>query len=271
MFRKKEGIKEVKRTVTFHILAEGDNMIHMKNSHLFTFGLVLLVVIGVIGFSTNSAAASSENTSIASSNWIYEYPIQMQWSRWYSSGGGCPMWSGWWYPASGVQRLNIDEVKSRLSLYISSIGQGFFIKEIMEFTNNFYAIVIEEDTGMGAFEVLVNPYTGQIMPEPGPNMMWNIKYGMHSRMWYMMSPRAIINPATLVTEDEAMQIAFEYLSRIYSGSIEVEEPTKFYGYYTMDYKLDGRIHGMLSVNQFTGAVWYHSWHGDFIQEIELIK
>jgi len=29
---------------------------------------------------------------------------------------------------------------------------------------------------------------------------------------------------------------------------------------------DGKIYGMLSVNGYTGDVWYHSWHGYFIQE-----
>lgn len=26
---------------------------------------------------------------------------------------------------------------------------------------------------------------------------------------------------------------------------------------------------MLSVNGYTGAVWYHNWHGQFIQEADL--
>jgi hypothetical protein len=32
---------------------------------------------------------------------------------------------------------------------------------------------------------------------------------------------------------------------------------------------DGRIAGMLSVNGSTGQVWFHSWHGNFIQSREL--
>jgi len=31
--------------------------------------------------------------------------------------------------------------------------------------------------GIYAFELLVNKRTGQIFPEPGPNMMWNLKEG----------------------------------------------------------------------------------------------
>lgn len=186
---------------------------------------------------------------------------------------GCPMRGGWgWYPQpppNTIQRLDIENVIQRLEIYVSSLG-NFRISEVMEFTNNFYAVVVEADTGIGAFELLVDPYTGIITFEPGPNMMWNLKYGMHNRMygrmWWQTSPVSEMP----ISIEEAKKIAYSYLSRIFPGrEIEVEEPTRFYGYYTLDYELGGRIHGMLSVNGFTGAVWYHSWHGEFIQEKEL--
>jgi hypothetical protein len=97
-------------------------------------------------------------------------------------------------------------------------------------------------------------------------MMWNIKYGMHSRG--MMGFPAQVSDMP-VSEEEARRIALNYLSQRLRGDIEVMEPTRFYGYYTIDYRVDGRIHGMLSVNGFSGDVWYHSWHGEFIQEIEM--
>jgi len=50
------------------------------------------------------------------------------------------------------------------------------VAEMMEFSNHFYAIVQEESTGIGAFEVLVDKVSGAVHPEPGPNMMWNLKY-----------------------------------------------------------------------------------------------
>jgi hypothetical protein len=125
---------------------------------------------------------------------------------------------------------------------------------------------------MGAFELLVDPYSGVITPEPGPNMMWNLKYGMHNRMhnvrvpWWQAGP----NSEMPISSEEAKKIAYSYLKSVYpTEDIEVEEPAKFYGYYTLDYELNGRIHGMLSVNGLTGEVWYHSWHGEFIQEKEL--
>jgi len=29
---------------------------------------------------------------------------------------------------------------------------------------------------------------------------------------------------------------------------------------------DGKVIGMLSVNGTSGQVWYHTWHGAFVQE-----
>jgi hypothetical protein len=50
----------------------------------------------------------------------------------------------------------------------------------MEFANNYYAEVKEKDTGIGAMELLINRPGSRVYPEPGPNMMWNTKYGMMS-------------------------------------------------------------------------------------------
>ncbi|MEM2092534.1 MAG: hypothetical protein QW663_03175 [Nitrososphaerota archaeon] len=180
--------------------------------------------------------------------------------------GGCPcMWGPTQY--AGGARISIERALELVEDYVSTrFGLGFRIHEIMEFENNFYAIVIESDSGVGAFELLVDPYAGVVSPEPGPNMMWNRKYGMH----YSMMGRSVEPSADMpIGPDEAKRLAKDYLSRRYSGAVEVLEPTTFYGYYTMDYKLNGEVHGMLSVNGYTGDLWYHSWHGGFIRELDL--
>ncbi len=221
-------------------------------------GLVILsIAIGVVVltiFTTNmhSLVIGKDNT--------YQAPIV---DAYLST---CPMINEWRPFANTAQRLDITEVKNRLERYVQNLGENYAVSEIMEFKNNFYAVIIEEDTGMGAFELLVNPYTGAITLEPGPNMMWNTKYGMHFKMMGGLSsqPRDVT-----IGESEAKEIALRYLMKTFQGTIMVEEPTRFYGYYTFDYMINGVIHGMLSVNGFTGEVWYHSWHGEFIQEIEV--
>jgi hypothetical protein len=102
-------------------------------------------------------------------------------------------------------------------------------------------------------------------------MMWNAKY---SSMGYGgMVGRAMMGsrnqgPSTMtVTKEKARQIGQAYLDSNLNGA-KVEDAMQFYGYYTIDFTINGEIAGMLSVNGQTGQVWYHSWHGPFIQEAE---
>ena len=50
------------------------------------------------------------------------------------------------------------------------------VREVEEYTQNFYVQIYEKSTGIGAFELLIDKYTGSVYPEQGPNMMWNTKY-----------------------------------------------------------------------------------------------
>jgi len=71
-----------------------------------------------------------------------------------------------------------------------------------------------------------------------------------------------------IDHEEAVLIAQEFLDNSYLGTI-AEDPHSFYGYYTIHVTKDGEIHGMLSVNSYDGAVWYHNWHGLHIQSREI--
>ncbi|MGQ9502694.1 MAG: hypothetical protein ACUVSF_10040 [Anaerolineae bacterium] len=102
-------------------------------------------------------------------------------------GVGCPMMSGGW---AGVDPdatpLTLTQARENVQKFLEATGNNDLeLVEVMEFTGNFYAEVREKSTGIGAFELLVDRYTGQIYPEPGPNMMWNLKYG-HMGGWGMM-------------------------------------------------------------------------------------
>jgi len=171
----------------------------------------------------------------------------------------------------------MDEAEQMAFNYVKALGySNIKVKEIMEFQYNFYIVYVEKDTGIGAFEMLIwktNALSnnmmdhmrwniGQITPEPGPNMMWNLKYGHMNRMmgWHYNNILTINMP---ITEEEAKSIAQKYLDNYFPGSIIMEE-TKFYGYYTFDFGRNGEIYGMFSVNGYTGEVWYHEWHGKFI-------
>lgn len=174
--------------------------------------------------------------------------------------------------APSGQRITIDQAQHNLQNYLSQTGNSDLrLDEIMEFTNNYYAIVKEKSTGISAFELLVDPYSGAVYPEYGPNMMWNAKYGMMAGNG-MMGARSGFSQGMMhggtyqmsVSPNQARQTAQQWLDQNQPGST-TEAPDTFYGYYTLHIMKGGNITGMLSVNGATGQVWYHTWHGSFIQ------
>jgi len=170
---------------------------------------------------------------------------------------------GWGYPGIGTP-LTLDQAVERVQQYLTAYGNpDLVLTEVMEFSNNFYAEVEEESTGVHAFELLINRYTGAVYPEPGPNMMWNTKYGHMGRWWGRPG-----GPMT-VTPEQARSYARQWLDANLPGTTSADEADAFYGYYTIHVLRDGQVYGMLSVNGYTGQVWYHTWHGDFVGMREL--
>ncbi len=156
--------------------------------------------------------------------------------------------------------ITIQDAKEAVEKYLASTGNSdLALTEVMEFDNHFYAEVKEKSTGTHAFELLVNRYTGAIFPEPGPNVMWNTRYGHMSRN---------AQPQATITEEQALKNAQEYLDGALPGTKAVEAET-FPGYYTIHVDKDGKTYGMLSVNSNTGSVWYHSWHGNYVRTLEV--
>ena len=106
----------------------------------------------------------------------------------YGSGGGMMGGAGGYGYGGGMMGGNtysnaapatIDQMMTASQTYIDNSGlPGLEVGEIMIFDNNAYAIVLEKDTGLGAFELLMNSGSQIAFPEYGPNMMWNLKYGM---------------------------------------------------------------------------------------------
>jgi hypothetical protein len=161
--------------------------------------------------------------------------------------------------------LTIAEAREAVERYVDALGRpGLEIAEVMEFEHNFYAIVEESDTGIGAMELLVDKRTGEVGPEMGPNMMWNAEYGVHGGGGMMGNA----DGANVLAPDEALEIAQRWLDANRPGVTVEEHADPFYGYYTIHTLKDGEIEGMLSVHGSTGQVWYHTWHGAFVQMIE---
>ncbi len=178
------------------------------------------------------------------------------------------MMGSWWSASTPTEPLSLDEVRTILEGYLQAYGNDDLeIAEIMIFDNHAYAEVVEKSTGIGAFEVLVDPSSKNVFPEPGPNMMWNRKYGhMGGMMGWRNSNQ--VSPELPVSAEQSLQIAQKYLDAVLPGTQVAEEADPFYGYYTIHILQGGEPIGMLSVNGFDGTVWMHSWHGTFIEMSE---
>lgn len=199
-------------------------------------------------------------------------------------------WGGT-YP-EGTETLTMDEAEAAIERSLEAWNNDDLkVAEVMEFSNHFYAIVQEISTGIGAFEVLVDRVTGAVYSEPGPNMMWNLKYGTMSGYGMGMMSGGYGNggmmgggqghggtmggitdpapsPTMPIDEAEAIELAQEYLDTVRPGTTADEEADTFYGYYTLHVPTGGEVTGMLSVNGYTGQVWYHTWHGAFVDMTE---
>ncbi len=209
----------------------------MSQRLLFTIGVLGIaasVVIGVAGMAST--------------------PAEFSMMRWFGSSSG--------------QVLSMDGAQQSVQSFLDRTGnKDLRADELMEFDRNFYALIKETSTGTGAFELLVDKHTGAVVREAGPGMMWNAKYGMMRAFGGMMG----FGPASgamTVSPDRATQIAQAWLDQRGGGN-SAGTPDVFYGYYTFHFLKDGRIAGMVSINGSTGQVWFHSWHGNFIQSREL--
>ncbi len=242
-----------------------------------TAALVLVAALAILGASVAWAFAQGGDRGWSMSRFG---PGMMGYA---SSGSGAPV-----SDLPGAKR-QAQRFADRLDLRVG---------EVMRFENNFYAELVEP-SGDRATEVLVNPATGAVWLEYGPAMMWNTRYGMMggslgsggmmgggSGFGGMMSggprsggmmgggyrgdPTWAPSPETTrpsVSAQEAKAAAVRWLAR--EGSeLRAGTADAFPGYYTLHVLEGDKVAGMLSVNAYTGAVWYHRWHGRFLSMTE---
>jgi len=180
--------------------------------------------------------------------------------------------------------LTINDAATIAQSYVTQLGNSnLSVSEVDEYSQCFYAQVIEKNTGAGAFELTINKTTGTVSAEQGAMMEWNTKYGIDSKgmMGYlttgtgggMMGSGGMMTwlrgtpTLTMATSmEQAGTIAKQYLNANYTGT-SVGQVTTFYGYYNMQVIKDGKIYGMMTVDGHTGQVLYCSWLGTFIQRM----
>ncbi len=195
------------------------------------------------------------------------------------NGYGPGMMYGYGSSTANTTPLTLDQAYKAAENYLTDLNiSDLQIAEVIVFDNNAYVRVVEKNTGVGAFELLVDPNTQVAYPEMGPNMMWNLKYGGLNHQQMMGNGRgygmmggyfdgnvpANVSSSMAVSSEQALKNAQAYLDQYLPGTTTAPDADAFYGYYTIDYLRDGQIAGMLSVNGASGQVFLHTWHGTFI-------
>ena len=184
-------------------------------------------------------------------------------------------------PSAGI---SIDQATSAVQTYLGKMGySNLGLASMQEYSNMYYAQVIEQNNRTGAFELTVNKTTGVVTPMQGPTMLWNMKYGVTSNgmMSYlyttsslggMMGGNGMMQwlrgtPTTNMTIslEQAETIAQQYLDANYTGTT-VGQITTYYGYYTIQILKDGNPVGMMGVYGTNGQVMNYTWMGTFMQQ-----
>jgi len=188
----------------------------------------------------------------------------------YGMMGGTYGSGMWGTNTSNGEPLSNEQAEESAERYISAGfgGEPLELAELMVFDNHFYAQAREVEAGRFAFEFLIDRFSGRISAEPGPNMMWNEKYGHMGGGMMGFFGGSQASETMPITEDQAVATAQQYLDRYVSGLQVDDHATEFYGYYTLHTLRDGEIVGMLSVNGYSGAVWLHNWHGVYLSSLE---
>ncbi len=193
----------------------------------------------------------------------------------WANQNGYGMMDGWTPPAElapAGDALTLDEAVAVAQAYVAAQNDtNLALGEVIQFSNHFYAQAVEVESGRAAFEFLIDPVNGTVYPEPGPNMMWNLRYGMHTGLYAGMTSQSNVPAGAdgvelTVSPEDARASAQQFLDATYPGLTAAADADTFYGYYTFEVSEGETVAGMLSVNGYTGQVWFHQWHGDFIAE-----
>jgi len=98
---------------------------------------------------------------------------------------------------SQVGTITMDTAVQLFQNYLTRLGNpNLALHEVEEYQNNFYASYFEMNTDIFAFQMLIwkpgsiwtggmmgsGMMAGVVMPEPGPNLIWNTKYGVMGGM-----------------------------------------------------------------------------------------
>ena len=186
---------------------------------------------------------------------------------------GMPMGPGFWgddntpYGQSKKQQTqsfpaSIDEAVTAAQEYAADISEDIEVVKVMEFTNGYYALVMEKEGGKGAFGLYLRSNNSRASRMGSRYYMWNTKYTPAG-----VNPDA--DPENTVSMTDTAEAAQDALNEDGIKATVDEKGVDFYGYYTFTYLVDGELAGLISVNGTTSQAWHYDWLGTYVTQQEV--
>ncbi len=190
---------------------------------------------------------------------------------------------GPWAVQQGTPTVTADQAVARARQYLGQYANpDLAAVELIEFPTVFYVVVQERSTGKGAFALLVNRVNGNVSPEMGPPMMWNVKYpgsGPGSMGSGMMGqgfgPRPGVRPIQAapgtppqvapLDEAKARAALQAWATQTFPGA-GIGKALEFPGFFTYRLVRDGKPFALVSVTAYGGQVWYAWQYGAIVRE-----
>lgn len=173
-----------------------------------------------------------------------------------------------------VTPLTTEQAYQAGSNYLATLNlPDLMISEVIVFDNVAVVRVLEQSTGIGAFDLFVDPISQSVIPTMGPSTAWNIKYGSIVPVGMMhgwMANQGTLTVPTNVTADmvvtagQAVTDAQAYLDNANTGATADTSAQAFFGYYSIKVMKDGNVIGILSVNGTSGQVFMPNWFGNYV-------
>lgn len=160
-----------------------------------------------------------------------------------------------------LTRIRVGTAARDVMSFLDEHGyKNIKIERIIEFDLYYYVVLKEKGVQHPATEVIVAPYSGHVYPSPGAATMWNTRYGIRGSL---RDSGPAKNDTRRLNEKQAERFAQAFLKAA-GGGYKVSSGEHFYGYRSFTFTKDGKIAGILSVNDRTGQVWWDSWLGAFM-------
>ena len=85
-------------------------------------------------------------------------------------------------PQRGNTPITLDQAVESARQYLTSYGNpDLVLTEVMQFSSNFYAEVEEKNTGIHAFELLIDRYTGAVVFRTRPE--YDVEHSLRAHGW----------------------------------------------------------------------------------------